>query len=202
MGMWKLGHPPIIGVLRSHTESLVIAPRLIDLSYEGMLSMKLKLLALSGLLAASAAASATTTDWGAHDPAEIGTGFAVGANASIDDTFMFSLTTPASVVAVSVANDGAGGVFDLTGGTVMLYQVGNSTPIDTFAFDSTAFSHNFGALNAGNYYYEVMAKVAPTAQAGSYLLSSTLAPVPEPESYALLMAGLSAMAFIARRRRG
>jgi len=73
-----------------------------------------------------------------HDSAEIGTGDAVGANASIDDTLTFSLATQSGVVAVSVANDGAKGVFGLTGAAVLLDQVGNSTRLGSFDFDSTS----------------------------------------------------------------
>jgi len=163
--------------------------------------MNFKTLAVASLLLASVAASATTTNWGVHGAAQIGTGFALGANTPIDDIFQFSLTGTSDVIAVSVANDGANGAFDLGNGEVSLFQVGNNTALGTFSFDSTSISHDFGALTAGNYYYEVMAVVAPTAQGGSYLLSSTLAPVSEPASYVLLLAGLSAIGLIARRRR-
>ncbi len=57
-------------------------------------------------------------------------------------------------------------------------------------------------MAAGNYYYEVTAQVVSTALAGSYLLSSTLAqPVPEPETYALMLAGLMGVGFVASSRR-
>lgn len=163
--------------------------------------MNLKSLACAALIFAAGAASATTTDWGPHASIEVGFGHAEGAGASIDDIFSFSLASPTGLVAVSVANDGANGAFDLTGGTLSLYQVGNSTALGSVNFDSTAISYDFGALAAGNYFYEITATVAPTAQGGSYLVSSTLAPVPEPETYALLLAGLGAVGFMVRRRR-
>ena len=167
--------------------------------------MTIKMFAMAAsMLLASAGASATTTNWGVHGAAEIGTGFALGANTAIDDIYQFSLASLSDVQGVSVANDGANGVFNLVNGDVSLFQVGNNTAIGLFTFGATSVSYDFGSLAAGNYYYEVKAAVGPAAQAGSYLLSSTLAadPVPEPESYALLIAGLCAVSVAVRRRRG
>ncbi len=144
--------------------------------------MTFKAIAFAALVAVSTAASATTTDWGTLTGPMVSTGFATGAGSSIDDIFKFSLSSSSSVVAVAVTNDGAGGVFDLTGGNVSLYEVGNATALGSFNFDSTAISYNFSGLTAGNYCYEVKPLVAPTAAAGSYLLSSTLAPVHKPAS--------------------
>jgi hypothetical protein len=164
--------------------------------------MKLKSMACAAALLAAGAASATTTDWGVHGTAEVGTGTALGAGTVVDDFFKFSLGSPADPIAVAVANDGANGIFDLNGGTVSLFQAGNPSALGSFSFDSTSVSHDFGALAAGSYYYEVVAQVAPTASAGSYLLSSTLLPVPEPETGSLMLAGLATMGLMLRRRGG
>lgn len=165
--------------------------------------MKYKAFAAATLCVASVSAFAGTTNMGVHDPIELVQGSAIGAGTLIDDTFMFSLTSNSGVMSVAVANDGANGVFDLENGLVTLFQVGNSTPIGSFSFDSMAVSHTWGALTAGDYYYEVTARVVSTASAGSYQLSSTLltAPVPEPESYAMLLAGLGVLGFVSARRR-
>ncbi len=162
--------------------------------------MTLKSIAAAALIIVSGAASAATTNWGPHDPIELGTNFALGSGSLINDEFDFTLSGPTGVLAVAVTNDG--GVFNLINGSISLFQVGNATPIGTFNFDSTAVNFNFGALTAGNYFYKVMAEVAPDASAGSYLLSSQLAPVPEPETYAMLLAGLAGVGYMVRRRRG
>jgi len=162
--------------------------------------MKLKTIATAALIVASGAASAATvTNWGVHDPIEFGFGIAQGAGASISDEFDFTLSSSSGVLAVAVSNDG--GLSNLVNGSVSLFQVGNATPINSFSFDSTAINFNFGSLAAGSYYYMVTAQVAADAAAGSYQLSSQLAPVPEPESYALLLAGLAGIGYMVRRRR-
>ena len=163
--------------------------------------MKLKTIATAALIAAaSAAASAAPTNWGTHDATEFGFGFAVGAGSLISDEFDFTLSSPADLLTVAVSNDG--GSVNLVNGLVSLYQVGNAAPINSFSFDSTAVNFDFGSLAAGNYFYMVTAQVAADAGAGSYQLNSQLAPVPEPESYALLLAGLAGVGYMVRRRRG
>lgn len=58
-----------------------------------------------------------------------------------------------------------------------------------------AFSQTFSGLTQGQtYWFEVMG----SATQATYTL--TLAPVPEPETWALLLSGLGLMGFVARRR--
>lgn len=56
-------------------------------------------------------------------------------------------------------------------------------------------------LGAGTYYFEVKG-VALNGTSGNYAgnVNLSLAPVPEPDSYAMLFAGLGLMGAIARRR--
>jgi len=165
--------------------------------------MKFKAFAAATLCVASVPAFAATTNLGTHDPIELVQGSTIGAGSLVNDRFNFSLTNPAGVMAVAVANDGAGGVFDLENGMVKLFQVGNATPIGSFSFDSMATSHTWGSLSVGDYYYEVTARVVSTASAGSYQLSSTLlvSAVPEPETYGMLLAGLTILGYVSARRR-
>jgi hypothetical protein len=166
--------------------------------------MKLNQITVALALGVSAlAASASTTNWGPHDPTEFGFGFgSVFASTSVVDTFSFTLTAPASLVFTAVTNDFPPGL-DLTGSTLTLYAgpVGFGTFVAGLAFDSTQVQSFSGAVAAGNYYFEVLSSVAPNATAGSYTFTSEVSPVPEPEVYALMVAGLLGVGLLALRRR-
>jgi hypothetical protein len=163
--------------------------------------MKFAPLFASVTLAFSAFSASAVTHWGTHDPVEFGFGSAVGSGTALIDQFQFTLTQVSSLTATAVANDGAS--LKLNDALVDLFMgnVGSGTPIGEFAFGSTASSSTFTSLAAGSYYYSVSGKVGANAKAASYALTSQVSPVPEPESYALMLAGLGAGGFIFLRRR-
>ena len=60
----------------------------------------------------------------------------------------------------------------------------------------------FGTLGAGQYHLDIDGVFGPNATGGQYSVALNAVPaVPEPETYALMLAGLGALGFIARRRR-
>lgn len=162
--------------------------------------MKLKTIAAASVVALTTLSSyAADTNWGSHDQLEVGLGTTAGG--AIFDTFSFSLGSQSSV-ASSVVSFGTiiGGAYSLYSfGADGLKGTGDDVGIGAWTFSGAPAVHTV-SLASGNYYYSVLGG-APGA--ASYVISSaaTAAPVPEPETYALLGAGLGVVGFLASRRR-
>lgn len=98
-------------------------------------------------------------------------------------------TTPGSVVINdllmgSVSSTNTGGVFIDFDNSVRTFSYGSGATAGTFTFQVNDVS-----VTAGD-------RVAITGQ-----ILTPVAPVPEPETYALMMAGLAALGFVGRRRK-
>jgi hypothetical protein len=97
----------------------------------------------------------------------------------------------------------------LDGGSNGSWNIGNLQATVYDSGPSTVYGPIAGVLNttpsasllAGNYDLKITGDVA--AGGGSYwgAVTLTTAPVPEPETYAMMLAGLGLMGFVARRRR-
>lgn len=165
-------------------------------------------LAVATLGLATTAAHATVTDWGVHDPVEMG--FGSPAPGSFSDIFSFTLPTSDDLASTTVANDlfiKNTSQLHISDGVVQLFQgtYGDATP-DTlklsYSFNGTSgsTSHSVGGLLAGPFYYDVSG-VADGVHGGVYTLTSTFASaVPEPETYGMLLTGLGLMGVMAKRR--
>ena len=161
--------------------------------------MKLKTIAAAVVALTALSSHAASTNWGAHDPLEMG-GNTITAGA-IFDTFAFSLAGPASVASgvLSFGNI-VGGAYSLYSyGIDGLMGTGDDVGVGAWTFGAAPATHTV-SLTAGSYYYSVFGGVPGTA---SYAIASavTTAPVPEPETYALLGAGLGVIGFVVSRRR-
>ena len=175
--------------------------------------MGLKEVVLASALAlGGATVQAATHDFGVHDPLEISLSF-LGAGyvspGSFFDFYQFELPTGNTVNSTVVANNngsilhvsdgfyavlsvGSNGVFEQGGGDDVLGPV--------FSFDGTTGSTtNPVVLPAGKFYYAVVG-TADGSSGGSYLLTSTI-PVPEPETNALILAGLGVIGWVIKRRK-
>jgi hypothetical protein len=169
--------------------------------------------------AASPAFAATNvdTDWAAHDFTDIGeTSFAPKAGSGkFTDTFSFTLSQSANLFASLLS-----GQFDPSKGNFSgelrlfsgLFDDGLSdTQIGSmFSFNKNSpvlDSVSFAGLQAGSYYYEVQGELSKVGGSKFYALNSValasdgdVPAVPEPETYAMLLAGLGVVGIAARRR--
>jgi hypothetical protein len=146
-------------------------------------------------------------------------GGGTGAGGTFNDTFTFTFGagTASSGYSVSTLNFNLGPGFNfnslITG--MSLWNTNGSgtattlTGNDSWVADATSVlgSNNlaFGNVSTlpGTYYLKVSGKVGAAADGYFYsgsISSSTVSPVPEPETYAMLLAGLGLMGAIARRR--
>lgn len=160
----------------------------------------LKSLAAAAALAALNAGAAPIPppgDWGTHGTAEAGG--SVASPGAFADAFVFSLAAPTTLFSSAVANN-LGTAFGIADGRVALYAdvAGPDTLLGSYAFDggSGDTPHSFAARAAGDYYY-LVSGLATGLAGGVYTLTSA---VPEPETLALLLAGLLIVWTVSRRR--
>ncbi|CAM3888968.1 FxDxF family PEP-CTERM protein [Roseateles saccharophilus] len=164
--------------------------------------MKLKSVAtLSALSLAALAAQATTTDLGSLGTAiTTSGGVATSFGSIVNDDFTFSLGV-ASTVQSSVStflgniNPSFYGIY--TAGLDHIVGTADDVQVVGHGFSSG----NFDTLAAGNYYFKVFGLSNAALSAYSIAASATAVPVPEPETYAMLGAGLAAIGFVVLRRR-
>jgi hypothetical protein len=163
--------------------------------------MKIKSIIAAALLVASASSFAATYHLGTLGAGETylsgsSTSNVLVANGSFLDIYNFSL--------VSLSDFDA----DATTLNFRRFQINNTTFGYTL-FDSantvlstgnSSSGFSLSSLASGPYYLEVSG-FATGANGGLYNGALTVTPVPEPETFAMLLAGLGLMGTIARRRR-
>ena len=156
--------------------------------------MKLKQVTLGVALALSGlAANAADVNLGA-DPDTFQV-MSVGSSVKFWDTFSFSLTGESVVKATAVS---FGGI--LTGSAWSIVDSMENLMAGTYSLTSIPASLASVTLAAGDYSVVVTGKAQATG--GMYGVSVNVTPVPEPETYAMMLAGLAALGFLARRRQG
>ena len=118
--------------------------------------------------------------------------------------FTFSLASPELLKVTDIAEPGD--TFNVYDGTTLLFAtptVANSsaTNLDpNFTFGNNIWSSGSTLLGAGNYSINIFANASPYGGGGAFL-GVFAAAVPEPQTYALLLAGMALMTFATRRRR-
>jgi hypothetical protein len=91
----------------------------------------------------------------------------------------------------------ASGNFGFTGGELLLFAAGSSTPFDSISFDVVGSTLS-DYLAVGSYSFEIEGKTTGKS-GGRYNIA--VSAVPEPTSIALMLAGLGMIGGLARRRR-
>ena len=143
--------------------------------------MKLKLIAAAVALAAAAPVFA------GGSLGTLGTSF-VGGNVSgtpWTDGYSFSLASAGDLWGQTVATSG------ITSYAVTLYD----STFSLIGSDSTPATFSFTGLSAGSYFLTYVG-----VGTGSYGGTLEVTAVPEPETYALMLAGLGMVGFMAARR--
>lgn len=124
------------------------------------------------------------------------------ATKSFTDCYTFTLTNSADTFGGMVEIDPLLNKLNLNIQSVALW--GGS--ILGSLVDTTASSFDFGTLGAGNYTFAVTGDVSSawglySSDVGYAGAIATVAAVPEPETYALMLLGLAGMGAYARRRK-
>ncbi|TVO57628.1 MULTISPECIES: FxDxF family PEP-CTERM protein [Denitromonas] len=177
--------------------------------------MKIKFLVLAvfSVLAAPAMAVNSVIDLSSGSAAGAQTHVAAPGSSFVDHYF-FSLSQPvvgglgASDIELSYVVGPTMVGFDIGGltaslwadlGTVGSFDAGVDSQITTFG-SGEQLSGSF-QLAAGNYFFQVGGTTIG-ATGGVYSWAASVSPVPEPEQYGMLLAGLGLIGLIARRRVG
>jgi hypothetical protein len=164
-------------------------------------------LALATACALPATANATqptvTWEWGTNPDLRIeAVTFCCSSHEhNFADVATFTLDGSFDLLAHAVSNDA--GPFNIREAMVTLWRSNgdddylNDELIGGFDFDSSVVQMRFAGLGSGDYFYLVEGIVEGQ---GSLLFSASIAAVPEPQTWALMLAGMGVVGNLARRR--
>lgn len=181
-----------------------------------LVSLRASAAALALALLPCAGAQAASFEWGVHGLAQSGGNFV--SPGSFYDTYSFSLQDFISVDSSVTVSTNLLPSISISDGRYSLYGFGLDAMLGTsddvnfgpslgWSFDgTTGSSPNLVSLTAGGYYFGVWGN-AVGEFGGLYSITSNIvyseqaSPIPEPQTYALMLAGLGLLSLWSRRRR-
>lgn len=164
------------------------------------------LVALAMGLGIAAGANATTYDLGTIVAPSVYTQSVVVGVGSFSDKWIFDITTPmvsgGSVSNLNIFIQGMGSLYNIDGLSVKLFDNTNTllVDLDSFASSTANFKTGSGPFAPANDYYFTVSGNGNGISGGNYVFAVSTLPVPEPETYAMLLAGLGLIGAVARRR--
>jgi hypothetical protein len=164
------------------------------------------LIAASMFAAASASAATTYLNFNGESAsfsATYGPGVANFSDDFLFDVPSFSTSDPVGTVTVSATKIGKFLVPTINNTTLSFFRVNADSSHTGLAttYDANGF-YLADVLPAGMYGFTFAGDIKDIAKGGSYggTLTMNVSAVPEPETYAMLVAGLGLLAFTARRK--
>ncbi len=162
-----------------------------------------QVLAASALAATAFAAQAATYDIGVLPIAPdtfVKSVSTTSPPGTFSDTFNFIAPTGSgySGSGVAISLDVGSNILNIDDVTVKLFDAGHNLLATGSSGDSSGVTWQL--LSGANYSFEVTGKTVGIA-GGLYTFAATAALVPEPETLAMMLAGIGAVGFMARRRR-